>query len=141
MKTFTLYNDQGQTMGVVSGSDLSPDQMPGYHCIEGSYNTEYYIDQGQAVLKGQDPSTDDLIYNFDYTTKSWTVDLIKTQHSLRTKRNTLLQDVDAITAVWYNSLSEQQQAELQAYRQALLAVPQQAGFPTQVEWPTKPQWL
>jgi hypothetical protein len=141
MKTFTLYDNQGQTWGVVTGSDLSPDQMLGYHCIEGSYNTEYYIDQAQAVLKGPDPSTDDLIYNFNYTTKSWTVDLAKTQHSLRTKRNTLLQDVDAITAVWYNSLGQQQQAELQAYRLALLAVPQQAGFPTQVEWPTKPIWL
>jgi hypothetical protein len=52
-----------------------------------------------------------------------------------------LQDVDAITAVWYNSLGQQQQAELQAYRQALLAVPQQAGFPLQVEWPPKPVWL
>lgn len=141
MKTLTLYNDQGQTMGVISGSDLQADQVMGYHCIEGQYGTEYYIDQGQAKHKGPDPSSDRAVYDFDYTTKSWKINISKTQHSVRNKRNTLLQDIDAVTAVWYNSLTQLQQQELQTYRQALLDVPQQTGFPESIEWPAKPGWL
>ena len=56
-------------------------------------------------------------------------------------RDQLLSLVDQVTPVWYASLTQEQQQELQAYRLALLAVPQQAGFPTAIDWPTKPQWL
>lgn len=38
----------------------------------------------------------------------------------------------------WNSLSAEKQAEWAAYRNALLAVPEQAGFPHNVVWPTKP---
>jgi uncharacterized protein YaaN involved in tellurite resistance len=62
------------------------------------------------------------------------------QHA-RTFRNKLLSAVDQINGAWYASLALEQQTELQTYRQALLAVPQQAGFPLQVEWPAKPIWL
>ena len=56
-------------------------------------------------------------------------------------RDQLLSLVDQVTPVWYASLTPEQQQDLQAYRQALLAVPQQAGFPTDIQWPTKPTWL
>ena len=49
--------------------------------------------------------------------------------------------VDRVNVVWYNSLTEQQKTELQAYRQALLDVPQQSGFPENIIWPNKPSWL
>jgi hypothetical protein len=38
-------------------------------------------------------------------------------------------------------LTTEQQQQLQTYRQALLDVPQQAGFPDTIEWPEKPEWL
>jgi hypothetical protein len=56
-------------------------------------------------------------------------------------RNKLLQSVDRVNPVWYAALSEQQRAELAAYRIALLNVPQQSGFPDNVVWPSKPSWL
>jgi polyphosphate kinase len=37
--------------------------------------------------------------------------------------------------------STEQQQELQVYRQALLDVPQQSGFPEDVVWPEQPAWL
>lgn len=37
------------------------------------------------------------------------------------------------------SMSAEKQSEWTAYRQALLDVPQQAGFPHNVVWPTKPE--
>jgi hypothetical protein len=63
------------------------------------------------------------------------------ENQTRLFRDELLKEVDKITAAWYSTLSESQQQELQDYRQALLAVPQQAGFPESVEWPCKPTWL
>jgi hypothetical protein len=59
----------------------------------------------------------------------------------RLVRNQLLAAVDRINPVWWNSLTPQQQQELIVYRQALLDVPQQSGFPTAVSWPAKPAWL
>lgn len=60
----------------------------------------------------------------------------------RLKRDSILQaTVDRVNPVRYNTLTSEQQAQLAAYRQALLDVPAQAGFPTAIEWPIKPQWL
>lgn len=61
---------------------------------------------------------------------------------LRTLRNQQLKDnVDSVNPVRYATLTTDQQTELAAYRTALLNVPQQAGWPTTIEWPTKPTWL
>ena len=52
-------------------------------------------------------------------------------------------DVDRIgtNMVIWNSLTEDQKTELQAYRQSLLDVKTQEGFPVDVTWPTKPEWI
>jgi len=59
---------------------------------------------------------------------------------LRLQRDGLLTDVDAIAgnALRWASLSAEQQDAWAVYRQALLDVPQQAGFPNNVTWPIKP---
>ena len=59
----------------------------------------------------------------------------------RQVRNNFLLKIDQVNPIWYNSLTQQQQQELATYRQALLDIPQQAGFPESVEWPAKPEWL
>lgn len=41
----------------------------------------------------------------------------------------------------WGDLSEQEQADVSAYRMALLDVPQQSGFPHTISWPTKPSCL
>lgn len=60
---------------------------------------------------------------------------------IRLQRNGLLSDVDRVNPIWYSSLTTTQQTELADYRQALLDVPAQPGFPANVVWPTKPAWL
>jgi len=59
---------------------------------------------------------------------------------LREERDGLLLEVDAIVgnALRWGSLSAEQQNVWAVYRQALLDVPQQAGFPNDVVWPVKP---
>jgi hypothetical protein len=57
-----------------------------------------------------------------------------------TRDNTLADEVDPIVSnpLRWNGMTAEQQAAWTAYRQALLDVPQQSGFPHNVAWPTKP---
>lgn len=70
--------------------------------------------------------------------------LEKTERVLQEARadrdSRLTKEVDPIVSnpLRWASLSSETQAAWSAYRQALLDVPQQSGFPTSVTWPTKP---
>jgi len=61
-------------------------------------------------------------------------------HAARMQRDTLLAQLDAIVAnpLRWAGFSAEQQAAFAAYRQALLDVPQQAGFPADIVWPVFP---
>lgn len=53
----------------------------------------------------------------------------------------LRNNVDTINPIRYETLTDEQRTELKTYRQALLDIPQQDGFPEVFVWPTKPTWL
>ncbi len=60
----------------------------------------------------------------------------------RVKRDDILvKDVDpiAFNSLLWADLTSEKQAEWKQYRTDLLNVPQQAGFPTDITWPTKPE--
>ena len=61
-------------------------------------------------------------------------------NQLRGQRNQLLFAVDAIAgnALRWSALDAKTQAAWSVYRQALLDVPQQSGFPNRVVWPVEP---
>lgn len=60
---------------------------------------------------------------------------------VRADRDGRLTEVDAIAgnALRWAALDADTQAEWSTYRQALLDVPQQSGFPHDITWPTKPE--
>jgi hypothetical protein len=60
---------------------------------------------------------------------------------VRADRDSRLEEVDAVAgnALRWADLTSAQQAEWSTYRQKLLDVPQQSGFPHDITWPTKPQ--
>jgi hypothetical protein len=60
--------------------------------------------------------------------------LNKQKSQARTKRDDLLKATDHFGLADVNV-----SAEMTAYRQALRDVPQQAGFPGEITWPTKPE--
>jgi hypothetical protein len=62
---------------------------------------------------------------------------------VRWQRDNLLQQLDSIVGnpLRWASFSTDQQTELSNYRQALLDVPQQTGFPDTVDFPVKPTIL
>lgn len=55
----------------------------------------------------------------------------------REERNARLEalDVLVLNPIRYNAASDAKKAEFATYRQALLDVPQQAGFPDSITWP------
>ena len=55
----------------------------------------------------------------------------------RAKRNALIAETDFMAMPDY-PLDEEKKAAILAYRQALRDVPEQVGFPRQIDWPTKP---
>lgn len=66
---------------------------------------------------------------------------VQTDALVREKRDAkLASEVDPIAGntLRWAALSAAKQAEWADYRQALLDVPQQSGFPMSVAWPTKP---
>jgi len=57
----------------------------------------------------------------------------------RARRDTLLKEtVDSVNPMRWEAMSDEQKDAWRAYRQALLDVPQQEGFPTNVVWPEEP---
>jgi hypothetical protein len=50
----------------------------------------------------------------------------------------LVFNVDRINAVRWNSMAQEQRDAWVQYRQDLLDVPSQPGFPNNIIWPTKP---
>ena len=129
MNQYSIYDiDTGVIIGHVITSTQTRDQLNQIYSgiVEGLYDIgQYRIENDQVVLIVPDNAN-----------------LIQQQHqSIRTERDQLLFQVDRVNPVWYAALTDQQQTELQTYRQALLDVPQQAGFPTEIDLPAKPTWL
>lgn len=58
---------------------------------------------------------------------------------VRQQRDYLLQTrVDSLNAIRWSVLTAQEKTDWTSYREALLNVPAQAGFPWTIDWPTQP---
>lgn len=63
----------------------------------------------------------------------------KEQEVRATRDGFLLSKVDSISHIRWSVMAEEQKEAVLAYRQALLDVPQQEGFPWEVSWPEPPE--
>jgi hypothetical protein len=60
---------------------------------------------------------------------------------IRNARNNLLaRNIDCISPLWWEALTPEQQTSLRVYRQALLDISNQDGFPWNVTWPERPNF-
>ena len=82
---------------------------------------------------------DTLVYNLDFF--KFSKGELKTDaeyaSEARAERDRLLAETDFLMMPDY-PLDEERKAAVLAYRQALRDVPEQAGFPRQIDWPVKP---
>lgn len=76
--------------------------------------------------------------HFDFENEVWVIEIDKESNLVRQRRDVLLLQSD-----WTDSaqtrLGNEKFLKWQEYRQALRDIPQQAGFPLDVVWPTKPE--
>lgn len=58
---------------------------------------------------------------------------------VRNERDSKLRsEIDALNPIRWEALTEEEQTAFKLYRDELLEVPQQEGFPWEVVWPTRP---
>lgn len=59
---------------------------------------------------------------------------------IRKKRDAILaENIDVMNPIRWESMTSEEKSAWTTYRQALLDVPAQSGFPFNVVWPTKPE--
>jgi len=67
------------------------------------------------------------------------IEMERLTREARARRNTLLKEtVDSVNPMRWEALTDAQKDAWRAYRQALLDVPQQEGFPMNIVWPEAP---
>lgn len=67
------------------------------------------------------------------------IEMERLSREARARRDTLLKEtVDSVNPMRWEALTELQKDAWRAYRQALLDVPQQEGFPNTIVWPEEP---
>jgi hypothetical protein len=141
---YTAYNPQtGQLLWNYSNGDSEPQlEINNTPVIAANHAPgKFYWEAGNIIPIPDKPKDGFNVYNFDYATKTWALDETATAKIIRSIRDAALTSVDQVNPVWYASLTPDQQTELVTYRQALLDVPQQSGFPANVIWPTNPSWF
>lgn len=132
---YTIYSKlNGRIVSIVQTnyikSQLQEDQL----YLEGMVDdTRYYIDNGSPVEIPEKPSP---YADFDYTTKQWVVNTAMVVFNVLDKRKKLLAATD-----WTQmpDVSIATKAAWAAYRQELRDITTQAGYPTEITWPTPPQ--
>ena len=104
-----------------------------------------FTEGAQRIQKASAPTLVDGVWKISKTVVNLTDDEIAANAEgiaiieRETRDQLLKSEVDPINAVRWNSMTAEQQTAWTTYRQALLDVPQQAGFPNSVTWPTKPE--
>ena len=68
-------------------------------------------------------------------------DLARTARANRRYDLELYVDPIVSNPIRWGALGTDKQNELTTYRQAMLDVPTQSGFPETISWPTKPDWI
>jgi hypothetical protein len=142
---FTIYdstNGKILSNGTAVRSETLSDFLNDKAWIEGTYNgNEYYIDGTTPVKIPPKPQSINTVYYFDFDSKEWKIDMIKTERTVRTVRDRGLSLIDRMNPIWYDTLSDAKKQELKDYRRALLDLTDQPDFPINIMWPDTPSWL
>lgn len=137
---YTVFNsDSGEI--VITGTAQQEEDVVALLSAGQAYMLEYsaqnqYVSDGAIVSMPPKPSDD---HRFDYTTKTWVIDTQGVTARALAKRNQLLADgPDRVNPMWWLSMTTAEQSEVSSYRQALLDITNQFGYPIDIEWPEIP---
>lgn len=140
MISYTIYDEASGEI-VISGNALAERDVSwmagkGQKCIFENSGAFQYVSDGVIVDMPPKPSSD---YIFDYTSKQWALDLKGVEKKALANRNRLLADgPDRVNPMRWASMTPVEQGEVSSYRQALLDITNQFGYPMDIEWPAIP---
>lgn len=139
MKSFIVYESNGRIIrtGSCIDSDFELQAQQGEVILEGEATFgANYIENGTVQPMPKKPEGE---YVFDYKTKSWSLDEESTIRAVYSKRDQLLKNgPDRINPMRWSAMSQEDQNAVADYRQALLDITNQSGYPTNIEWPEIP---
>lgn len=138
--TYSIYDP---TSGIITSRVNNTNQIIGRKYVAGNYQPgQYYVIRDQVKPLPPKPAGQSYVqWIWELSTESWQYDPKRTESEARRLRQDLFAFVDKVSPMWYASMSPEQQAETQAYRQAILDLTDQPGWPRSVSWPVKPAWL
>lgn len=138
MKDFIVYIANGEIVrnGVCQDETFNFQANEGESVLESKFLGNQYIENGALIDMPEKP---DGIYIFDYNVKQWVFDEKSATVKALQQRDFLLRDgPDRISPIWWSSMTIEQQNQWSAYRQDLLDITTQPGFPHDIIWPIKP---
>lgn len=144
MKTVNVYfyenNGRIVRVGSMSESSIELNLADGLsYGVGDAVIDRYFVENGQLVEMPDKPGEN---YIFEYTSKTWQPDLVLAESSALAKRNQLLADgPDRVNPMWWASMSAADQTAVTEYRQALLDITQQPGYPLEITWPDLPNFF
>jgi hypothetical protein len=142
MKAFAYSKQTGEIIYVFNGSFSLADQIEtdaiGYinaTNFEGDPDA-HYIENGSIKYRGDRPT-----FDHKWNGATWELDVAmqttRLTYKVRKERDERLAASDWVVAK-YTELGTGIPAQWTAYRQALRDIPQQPGFPVEVQWPNEP---
>jgi len=144
MAKYVYIDELGQVINSVKtgeGEDTIPEQAiawPDDLDFDEAVNYGYDLSKGEFVPSPTDRPSN--YHFFNYSTRQWGYKQELAEKVEREMRDAKLSRMDWVLCnpLRWASFSPEKQAEWAAYRQALLDVPQQPGFPLSIEWPVPP---
>jgi hypothetical protein len=138
---FYIYEQNGKIVrvGSTTQSDIQLNVADGQRYGIGEATLDrHYVDNGHLIELPEKPGDN---YLFDYTSKTWQPDILMATTRAIEKRNQLLANgPDRVNPLWWAAMSTTEKAEVAEYRQALLDITNQQGYPIQIDWPPVP-WM
>jgi hypothetical protein len=143
---YAYLDSWGKLTSVVDtgASDTLPDgaiALPNSVNFQNALNYGYDIAQQKFVEldESQRPSA---FHVFDFLGRKWVYLSEQHQAVMRDERNRRLLDLDMYVCnpLRWNAMSDQHKQMIVLYRQKLLDVPQQDGFPQNIDWPIFPDF-
>lgn len=142
---YVYINNKGKVSGTVDTGDSSvlpvgaiqwPKEIPFNDALNYGYDSTI-----QNFIKYDATTAPTEYHEFNFTTHEWVVDLNKVSQIIREKRDWLLLQMDMSLAnpLRWAEMSDERKNSWANYRNELLAVPQQSGFPLNVNWPIEPK--
>ena len=139
MKNFVIYTPSGQITrtGVCQEETIYLQASSGELLLEGVMSSQsMYVENGVLIDMPEPPGEH---FAFDYESKTWKPDVNAAIGQALTRRNELLsKGPDRVNPMWWSSMTATEQSEVSAYRQSLLDITNQSGYPMNIEWPEIP---